>query len=102
MDELTRKILRRACARFKAGVYKPFEINGETVKLEAAGHYLDGDSPDDGEGSIWCEAYLVVAGDRVNALDGSRRTWKIPLSEVTPEAVWAAYLQNHVDQVHAR
>lgn len=89
------KVLRRACARFNTGIRKPFEINGETLALEPAGY------PMDEECEAWCVAELVVHGGRVNALDGSRSTLRIPLEEVSAEAVWTAYLQSQVDAVHA-
>jgi len=101
MDDATQRVLRKACSRFKTGIRKPFKLDGETVSFEAAGYYLDADIPDDEEGSVWCEAYLVVPRGSVNALDGSRGVLKIVLTSVTPEAVWVAYLQSQVDAVHA-
>lgn len=95
------KVLRRACARFKTGVRKTFVLNGETMVLEPAGYHMDPDVGDDAKSSYWCEAELVVQGGRSNALDGSRSVVRIPLTEVTVEAVWTAYLQSQVDAVHA-
>lgn len=101
MSPEAEKVIRRACARFKTGIRKPFFLLGEQLSFEPAGFYLDAEDDKDEELTMWCEAYLVVPSGRINALDGTRTVWSIPLKEVTPEAVWGAYLQSQVDAVHA-
>lgn len=102
MDEEVRKVLRRACVRYRTGIRKPFKLDGCVLTIEPDGSYRDPDVGDS-EGCV-CEATLVVHDTffPANALDGTRRVKRLDLFEVTPEAVYTAYLQSQVDQVHAR
>jgi hypothetical protein len=102
MTSEVERVLRRACARFKTGIRRPFKVGGDTVRLEPAGYFMDEDlCADDSVGHVWCEANLLIEDDHANALDGSRFIHKMPLTVVTPEAVWEAYLQSQVNAVHA-
>lgn len=88
------KTLRRACARFKTGIRKPFSIEGVNLRIDADGHLR---CSADGGPQYRREAILVVWE---GPLSSNARVF-VDLLEVTPESVWTAYLQSQVDAVHA-
>lgn len=87
MDDATRKVLRRACARFHTGILKPFPIEGILVKLsnEKVWDDMNGTKYD---GSLIVE--MVETG-----------TLFIHLKKVTPESIYEGYLQFQVNMIHA-
>lgn len=88
------RVLRRACARFKTGIRKPFSIDGVNLRIDPDGHLR---CSADGGPQYWREALLVVW----EGSDPSRAKSFLDLREVTVESVWTAYLQSQVDAVHA-
>ena len=101
MDEAVRKVLRRACARFKTGIRTPFRLGEHTARIDqhdVSRAYDDGVCYDDGEDETRQVAILVIwpVGTPVSGAQSFTG-----LEEVTPEAVHGAYLQAIVDQVHA-
>lgn len=88
MDEAARKVIVRACARFKTGIRKAFLIDGRKFVVE-------GDVAGFEEGVIAC--LTEWKGDP--GVPGGLS--HCGLKEVTPEAVYKAMMELLVDEMHA-
>jgi hypothetical protein len=92
MDDAVRKVLSRACTRFKTGIRKPFRLGDFWARIEP--ERWDADDVDDPVRSGY--AVLVLQRDALVA-----HNVQIGLTDVTAEAVHEAYLQAIVTIVHA-
>jgi hypothetical protein len=87
MDDETRKVLRRACARFKTGIRTPFKLGDFYARVEPENWDADNRS---GGAVLYLQRDALVA-----------HNVQVGLKEVTAEAVHEAYLQAIVTIVHS-
>lgn len=89
MDESTRKIVRRAVARFNTGIRKAFVVDGRKFVIE-------GDLAGFEEDDVAC--VTEIRGDP-GAPGGLAHCG---VKEVTPDAVYEATMRLLVDELHKR